>query len=383
MVIFYFLLQLSVPYDIVDVLIADRQQSVHFKEFKMASKKYDAVVYVLRAQPLHKGHIETIRRASDLAHKVILIVGSAFRPRDTKNPFTYDERRKMIIGAIDEYGLDVLSGAQFCIHPIMDTLYDDTAWVSNVQKIVFSEVRPQASVAIIGHEKDESSFYLKMFPCWSFENQGLIEPLDATQLRQLYFGPKMNINLFSSVISYSTREFLDRFSSTAEYAEIVRERQFIDAYRKQYESLPYPPVFVTVDAVVVQSAHVLLVKRRSAPGKGLWALPGGFLNAGTDRSVAFAMLRELREETAIKVPDKVLSASVAGSRVFDAVGRSTRGRTITHAFHIDLQGGDGSLPKVKGSDDAVKAQWVPLAKVNPECLYEDHYDIITYFTGSH
>jgi bifunctional NMN adenylyltransferase/nudix hydrolase len=95
-----------------------------------------------------------------------------------------------------------------------------------------------------------------------------------------------------------------------------------------------------------------------------------------------AALRELREETGIKVPEKVLRGSIVGSRVFDAIDRSQRGRTITHAFHIVLDDGEYNLPKVKGSDDAAQAQWIPISKLNSEEIFEDHADIIAYFLGN-
>ncbi len=345
-------------------------------------KKYGTVVYILRAQPLHKGHIETIKTAGQLADNVFLVVGSAYRPRDYKNPFTYEERKDMINNAIQEYELNGKTGAKFWVQPIRDTMYDDTAWVANVQSVVYKIANPKETIAIIGHEKDESSFYLKMFPTWSFEHQDLVEPLDATQIRQLYFSPKSNTNFFSSVIAKSTKVFLDDFQKTDDFKQIVKEKEFIESYKKQFESLPYPPIFVTTDAVVVQSGHILLVKRRAEPGKGLWALPGGFVNATSDKSVQAAMLRELKEETSIKVPEKVLIGSIKNSKVFDAVNRSARGRTITHAFHIALTEGEWNLPKVKGEDDAEKAQWVPLAQVHSEDLFEDHYDIISYFVGN-
>jgi bifunctional NMN adenylyltransferase/nudix hydrolase len=66
--------------------------------------------------------------------------------------------------------------------------------------------------------------------------------------------------------------------------------------------------------------------------------------------------------------------------VFDAINRSSRGRTITHAFNIILP--DGELPKVKGSDDAAIAKWIPLADLDSTMIFEDHLDIIEYFVGA-
>ena len=235
-------------------------------------------------------------------------------------------------------------------------------------------------IGIIGHKKDESSFYLDMFPQWEFVDVEQIEPLGATDIRDLYFKRDVNMNFIKSVVPQTTFDFLEAFRKTADYEQVLREREFIAEYKKQYASLPYPPIFVTADAVVIQSGHVLMIKRRSEPGKGLWALPGGFVNADTDKSVENAAIRELREETGIKVPAPVLRGSIVRSRVFDAVNRSARGRTITHAFHIVLP--DGELPKVKGSDDAEKARWVPIAEVRSEECFEDHYEIIQHFLGA-
>jgi bifunctional NMN adenylyltransferase/nudix hydrolase len=42
---------------------------------------------------------------------------------------------------------------------------------------------------------------------------------------------------------------------------------------------------------------------------------------------------------------------------------------------------DGELPKVKGSDDAEKAKFIPLNDIDRSKCFEDHYEIISYFTG--
>jgi bifunctional NMN adenylyltransferase/nudix hydrolase len=99
--------------------------------------------------------------------------------------------------------------------------------------------------------------------------------------------------------------------------------------------------FVTADAVVVQSGHILLVERGRAPGKGLLALPGGFVNP--EERIRDAAIRELREETSIsdgkgQIPPAMLASFIedARTRVFDAPNRSLRGRIITHAFLFRL-----------------------------------------------
>jgi bifunctional NMN adenylyltransferase/nudix hydrolase len=112
---------------------------------------------------------------------------------------------------------------------------------------------------------------------------------------------------------------------------------------------------------------------------GLIALPGGFLNQ--TETLVEGMLRELREETRLKVPLPVLRGSIADRHVFDNPGRSLRGRTITHAFFLQLK--PGELPSVKGGDDADKAWWMSLADLyaHEDQIYEDHLQIIQHFVS--
>ena len=102
-------------------------------------------------------------------------------------------------------------------------------------------------------------------------------------------------------------------------------------------------------------------------------MPGGFVNP--DETLEQSMIRELREETGLKVPDPALRGSIIGRKTFDMVYRSTRGRTFTEAFFIRLKD-DVSLPKVKGGDDAAKAFWVPIGELEENRCFEDHYAII-------
>ncbi len=343
------------------------------------SKKYDALVLIGRFQPFHNAHCEIVKRATALTDKLIVVTGSAAQPRTYKNPFTSREREAMIRNATA--GLSIWTS----INANVDTIYNDQAWAVRVQKIVSDAMYNfkgpgDYKIGIIGHKKDDSSFYLDMFPQWTFVNVEEIEPLSAVNIRDLYFKRNANMAFIRGVVPETTFDFLSQFKETPEYEQIIREREFVDTYKKQYASLPYPPIFSTVDAVVIQSGHVLMIRRRAEPGKGLWALPGGYVNANTDKSVEAAMLRELREETKIKVPEPVLKGNIVRSKVFDAVDRSPRGRIITHAFYIQLP--DGELPKVKGSDDAEKARWVPIAEVRSEDCFEDHYEILQHFLGA-
>ena len=338
------------------------------------SKKYDSLVFILRGQPMHSAHLEIIKRATALCEQLIIIVGSANQPRTYKNPFTFEERKSMIKRATG--GLSMV----IQVESNTDSLYNDAAWVSRVQAIVSKYATANSKVGIIGHKKDLSSGYLDMFPQWKYENVEEIEPLSAVDIRDLYFKRDVNYKFIKGVLPETTYDFLLEFAHTDEYEQIIREREFLIEHNKQYASLKYPPIFSTADCCVICSGHVLMIKRRAEPGKNLMALPGGYVNANTDRSVEDAALRELREETGIKVPVPVLRGSIVDNRVFDAIDRSPRGRIITHCFKIVLP--DGELPKVKGGDDALRAKWVPIADIKSEECFEDHAELISWAVGA-
>ncbi len=339
-------------------------------------KNYDLAVFIARAQPFHNGHKYIIEEALKRADFVLVLVGSTDIPRSYRNPFTFDERRNMIL---DSFDLD--SRFRIFVSKTHDHTYNDTLWVKDIQSAVNRKLENKfyfpgdgkKSVALVGHSKDKSSYYLKLFPMWESIDLPNHGGIDATTIREEFFLSGSS-QWSTKNIPESVAKFLLGFYNTPEYKSIRDECDFVFQYKKAWEAAPYPPTFVTVDAVVVQSGHVLLVKRGAQPGKGLWAIPGGFLNQ--DERIEDAAIRELREETGIKVPVPVLKGSIVAREVFDDPNRSLRGRTITHAFGFRLRD-DVSLPKVKGQDDAEKAKWMLLSDLKPDIFYEDHFHIIT------
>ena len=330
-------------------------------------------VFCGRFQPFHNAHKQIIDNALKIADEVCVIIGSYRQTPTVKNPWTYEMREAMIRSC---YSL--AENDRIKVAPMRDFLYNDNTWITSMMDIIAKMSNHSEKVKIIGHKKDLSSDYLDMFPQWGFEEVELIEPLNATNIRDLFFKRDANMKFIKHVVPSSTFDILVKFKEyTTDYEQIIREREFIANYKKQYASLPYPPIFVTTDALVVCSGHILLVERKAFPGKGLWALPGGFLNP-TER-ITQGAVRELKEETKIKVPTPVLEGSIKRVQVFDHPDRSTRGRTITHCFLIELP--DGELPKVKGSDDAKTAQWIPISQIDGSIMYEDHAQMIQEMLG--
>lgn len=346
------------------------------------SKKYKLAVIIGRFQPLHNGHLVNMIKAAELAESIHILVGSSDQPRTIKNPFSFLERSRMIREAVQS--VPTLENAPIRIDPILDYAYNDNQWIKGVQDAVSEWGFVDGDIVVLGHEKDASSWYLRAFPNWHFESLApYVEhgstPIDATKIRELFF--EGNSGYVVSVVPKNVIDFMDTFSKSESYTTLVQEYKFVVSYKSAWAAAPYPPTFVTVDAVVIQGGHVLLVKRKFSPGMGLWALPGGFL--GQDETTRVACIRELREETGIKVPVPVLNGSITHSHLFDNPGRSLRGRTLTQAFLVELNGGDTQLPKVKGSDDASEAKFFSLGAIQNmrHQMFEDHWDIINFMVG--
>lgn len=348
------------------------------------TKPYNVIVYIGRFEPPTRAHIENIRQGAEQADLLIVLIGSSEKARDPKNPFTYEERARMIMDGLKTDVPSISQGAVVC-EPLRDHMYNDSAWIAEVQSKVMFYASPTDRIALLGHVKDESSWYLQEFPQWGFVEVPSVPNVNATDVRDIYFQEstqalsEWNRARIAKVVPAGALAFLDEFRGTETFQTLHTETLFVQKYKKAWEAAPYAPTFVTADAVVIQSGHILLVERGAAPGRGLLALPGGFINP--HERVVDAAVRELREETKLKVPAPVLKGSITGSHVFDHPYRSLRGRTITHAFMFELA--PGPLPKVKGSDDAKHAFWKPLSEiVDAESqMFEDHFHIIKKMVG--
>lgn len=129
-------------------------------------------------------------------------------------------------------------------------------------------------------------------------------------------------------------------------------------------------IFVTVDIVVFDytQENILLIQRKNHPYKGMWALPGGFVDENEDLETAAH--RELKEETSIEVE------KLTQIKAFGKPGRDPRQHTVSIAF----AGVAVRNARVQAADDAKDAKWFD--RNNLPDLAFDHAEIIleTYKT---
>ena len=55
-----------------------------------------------RFQPFHLGHLEAIKFALSKVEHLHVGIGSSNKSHEKRNPFTADERKKMILSSIDD-----------------------------------------------------------------------------------------------------------------------------------------------------------------------------------------------------------------------------------------------------------------------------------------
>lgn len=127
-------------------------------------------------------------------------------------------------------------------------------------------------------------------------------------------------------------------------------------------------IFVTVDVVILalrdDDLQVLLVKRKTPPFEGKWAIPGGALRV--DESLEEGAMRTLREKTG------VTNVHLEQLYTFGALDRDPRGRTITVAYYALVP----TPLTVHAGRDAADAQWQSVYAL-PEMAF-DHAEIVNY-----
>src|SRR6266705_6213197 len=146
-------------------------------------------------------------------------------------------------------------------------------------------------------------------------------------------------------------------------------QQSDEAKAHGYDPSKYERPSVTVDVVMMrlrqQDLQVLLIKRRSWPCEGMWAIPGGFVNM--DEALETAAKRELQEETGVQ--DVYLEQLYT----FGDPGRDPRTRVITVVYFALL---DSARLQVRAADDAADVGWFPVYNL-PELAF-DHAKIFEY-----
>lgn len=127
-------------------------------------------IFIGRFQPFHNGHLETVRWILKEHKEILIVIGSIQESLTEKNPFTFEERRKMIEDVL------VLEGIKnFKIRGVSDHR-DDLLWTKNILGKIFKK----DVVIYTGNpwtKKCFKDFGVKVY------QQPLVEGLSATKVR--------------------------------------------------------------------------------------------------------------------------------------------------------------------------------------------------------
>jgi bifunctional NMN adenylyltransferase/nudix hydrolase len=341
----------------------------------MTPQHFDRAVCIGRFQLFHNAQLTLLREGLRLAPRLAVLVGSAHAARSPRNPFTFEERVETIRLALTEeerQRVDFLA---------VRDVYDEKRWVRQVRKAMARLTgSDRTRIVLVGHRKDPTSEYLNDFPGWTLHDVGRLGEVHGKALRAaLYSTEPLDAALaaLASQVPPSTIAFLRSWAQLPFLSRLREEWAMLAEEKEKWSSAPYPPVLVTVDAVVRIADKVLLIRRGRAPGKGLLAVPGGFIE---QRETAYqSAVRELQEETGFHLLPSEMEHACKSMRIFDHPDRSQRGRVITHAFYFDL--GERMLPEIAGGDDAAEANWVDIAELPSleDQFHDDHFHLLDAF----
>lgn len=333
-------------------------------------------VWIGRANPPHKGHTESFEEALESNDRLAILVGSANRSRSWRGPFTAFERETFIRQALGQKAerVDFIG--------IDDRLYDDAYWARSVRAAVqaCNNKHKFERIVLTGFPKDRTSDYLNWFPEWEsvpsilkLNNQGQI--LNATDFRRAIFLNDGDMDEFGIKEANAVRKWIKNHPDT--FARLQEEGRTVEAdiaKRKRAEKdYPYGICVPCVDGIIFKGDSVLMIKRGRAPGKGLWALPGGHIDKG-EPSIN-AMCREVMEETGLIVS----KSDITGMHIFDHPLRSDRGWVRSESYAIEWNPSMGMPKASQDKGEVLEWAWRPISQVRGETSFEDHHEIISHF----
>lgn len=262
-------------------------------------KKTTTGLFVVRAQPgLHRGHLDALKQGIQQGvDRLVIGVGSSNKEYTSENPFTYEERKKLIEMTSRNLGANL----NIEVFQIPD-FWNNQQWLSYIL-----ENLPHFDCVIAGNpwvtEIMKEAWKTVITP----ENRELIR---GSTLRELLARGEMD-----TIQEQFPAEVIKYF----EQIHAVDRLQTLFKKEKKWPGL-------TVDVVILdRNGKLILIQRKNAP-LGV-ALPGGFVDVG--ENLVTAAKREVQEELNL-----VLGIEKGKDYLWyrDQPERDPRGHTISHVF---------------------------------------------------
>lgn len=316
------------------------------------SARFTYGVYVGRFQPPHRAHLAVMREALAHVGTLVIVLGSARAARSEKNPFTTEERRELVAGALRDEGLPV---ERVRFTEVRD-LWDMDAWADAVRAAVRTVTGPDRDVVLVGHDKDASTTYLRAFPEWAFVPTTVRSPLSATRVRDAWY--TLDMETVARDVTPSVAAALGAFARTPDFDTLRAEHGWLRERQATWRG-EVPPTTLAAHLLVTNGDRVLLTRRTDLPGRGLLTLPGGPLQPG--RTLWASLTRHALEQWGLDLPGRAPGEPL----VFDHPDRVPGCREVALVYDLLLEGGG-------------QAYWFALADVlaRPERFFADHYRLL-------
>ena len=85
-------------------------------------------LFIGRFQPFHNAHLIDVKKVLKEIDEVIIAIGSSQEKNTLENPFSYNERKQMIINTLKSDKIQ-----NYKIYPVPD-LYNDKKWIDYIKK---------------------------------------------------------------------------------------------------------------------------------------------------------------------------------------------------------------------------------------------------------
>lgn len=176
-------------------------------------------IYIGRFQPLHFGHLSIISHMCEKYEHIVILVGSANLPSSRKNPFAFNLRKQWLTEAFSELiGLG-MNANKISVLPLNDDP-DEKKWEAELVACVNSVTTPFDHIVLVGHEKDNSSYYLNSFSQWEYESVGRSIEISATPIREAWFKSNLaSIAPYEEFLTPAVAEYL--VNNSLKYRHLV------------------------------------------------------------------------------------------------------------------------------------------------------------------
>lgn len=338
---------------------------------KLNKYKFITSVYIGRFQPFHYGHLKTIIYALKQSKKLIIVLGSYRLAPSLRSPWSASERIEMIKSCLNKSQLQRIYFVK-----VRDRLYNEEMWINNVKGEVLKITGNNESIAIIGHEKDSSSYYLKVFPYWTFLETGNYKGLNSTAIRNQFFLEK-KLKLSSDVLPVQVIDKLKKYRATQNFKELKNKFEYVER-AKTVNNNVFPNEIC--NSLVYCQGYILLVISKNPLRRGLLSLPEA--QVSQNENYKECSIRGLMDETNISITYESILASYKNDSVFKNSERYLICKEISFTYFFKLN--EKFLPNICPSKSVEAVEWVLIDDLYllENKFYGDHFQIIQWFLRS-